>query len=375
MKKTNWKSIIGWGVATLVVVGVICGNIYQQREQDTGKRNLYALLPLTGVIAQPGQDYKQAMEVSYKNLKDPKINIVYLDSQFQPTQAVTTLQQATLNDKHPLVLAWTLAIASAVIPQVGDKGFIFSGSTVEYEALKKNNNYERLSTTSTEGVRLIVDYLAKHHKKVAIVHSNDVYGHANKDAFIKYIKNYPLEYIVMDFENKSLSMRDLAYKLLTKDPDIDAIFVSAPASHGFLEFFKELKAQEFKGEVLADIAFSQKFVFDALGDITEDIVFVTLEPQLTTPRTQTAQKFRDLAFNSGLYPSFTSIEAYDMITLINYMVSNNIPLNQESFLEMKEFNGAAGKIIFSDRGDAIYPFILATFKEGKIIPVESEVVQ
>jgi len=370
MKKINWKNIIGWGLAALVVISIIGGNIYQQKQLDTGKRNLYALLPLTGVIAQPRQDYKKAMEVSYKNLKNPAINILYIDSQFQPTQAVTALQHAILNDEHPLVLAWTLAIASAVIPQVGDRGFIFSGSTVEYDALKKNNNYERLSTTSTEGVRLIVDYLAKKHKKVAIVHSNDVYGHANKDAFIKHIKNYPMEYVVMDFENKSLSMRDLVYKLLAQNPDIDAIFMSAPASHAFLEFFKELKTQEFKGEVLADIAFSQKFVFDALGDITEGIVFVTLEPQLENPRNPQAKAFRDLAFNSGLYPSFTSIEAYDMVTLINHMIANNIPLAQESFLEMKEFDGAAGKIIFSGLGDAVYPFILATFKDGKIIPVE-----
>ncbi|MBP5534164.1 MAG: ABC transporter substrate-binding protein [Alphaproteobacteria bacterium] len=372
MKKVNWKSIVGWGVAALVVVCIIGTNMHQQRQLETGKRNLYALLPLTGVIAQPGQDYKAAMEVSYKNLKNPKINIVYIDSQFQPTQAVTALQQATLDDEHPLVLAWTLAIASAVIPQVGDKGFIFSGSTVEHDDLKKNNNYERLSTTSTKGVQLIVDYLSKNHKKVALVHSNDVYGHANKGAFVKHIQNYPLEYVVMDFENKSLSMRDLVYKLLAKNPDLDAIFISAPASHGFLEFFKELKSQGFKGEVLADIAFSQKFVFDTLGELAEDIVFVTLEPQLTEPRNQKATEFRKLALDNGLYPSFTSIEAYDMVMVINHMIENNIPLTQESFLKMKKFLGAAGEILFTDKGDAVYPFILATIKNGKIIPVENE---
>ena len=107
-----------------------------------------------------------------------------------------------------------------------------------------------------------------------------------------------------------------------------------------------------------------------MEDITEDIVFVTLEPQLENPRNPQAKAFRDLAFNSGLYPSFTSIEAYDMVTLINHMIANNIPLKQESFLKMKEFDGAAGKIIFSGRGDAVYPFILATFKNGKIVPIE-----
>ena len=364
------KKFLGWALAILVVVGVVGYNAYHQQKTDGSKRNLYALLPLTGVIAQPGQDYKAAMEVSYKNLKNPVININYIDSEFQATRAVTALQQTTINDEHPLVLAWTLAIASAVIPQVGDKGFVFSGSTVEYDDLKKNKNYIRLSTTSTEGVRLIVDYLAKKHKKVALVHSNDVYGHANKGAFVKHIQNYPLEYVVMDFENKALSMRDLVYKLLAKNPDIDAIFISAPASHGFLEFFKELKNQGFKGEVLADIAFSQKFVFDALGEIANDIVFVTLEPQLTEPRNQRAKEFRKLALDNGLYPSFTSIEAYDMVTVINHMIENNIPLTQESFLKMKKFLGAAGQIEFPSTGDAVYPFILATIKGDKIVPVE-----
>ena len=74
--KINWKKVIGWGVAALVVIGVVGNNIYQHREQKGDKPviKIGAILPLTGVVAQGGQTYKNLYELKISELsKDSKI--------------------------------------------------------------------------------------------------------------------------------------------------------------------------------------------------------------------------------------------------------------------------------------------------------------
>ena len=44
MAKINWKSIVGWGVAALVVTGIIGGNIYQQHEDNDTLASLFIIL-------------------------------------------------------------------------------------------------------------------------------------------------------------------------------------------------------------------------------------------------------------------------------------------------------------------------------------------
>ena len=38
--KFNWKKVIGWGVATLVVIAVVGTNIYNQQQKDKRSKNL-----------------------------------------------------------------------------------------------------------------------------------------------------------------------------------------------------------------------------------------------------------------------------------------------------------------------------------------------
>ena len=78
------KKILGWAVAILVVVGVVGTNMYQQQQSsNTDKRKVYAALPLTGVLAVAGQDYKKAMDAAYSKINNPKIELVYVDTEFK----------------------------------------------------------------------------------------------------------------------------------------------------------------------------------------------------------------------------------------------------------------------------------------------------
>ena len=56
----NWKKIIGWVLAVAVVVEVVAFNMHQQQSNTTGKRKVYAIVQLTGPIAEAGKHVKAA---------------------------------------------------------------------------------------------------------------------------------------------------------------------------------------------------------------------------------------------------------------------------------------------------------------------------
>ena len=62
MSKLNWKKVIGWGVAALVVIGVVGTNIYQKREQkgDRPIVKIGALYPMSGAAAVYGEAAQKA---------------------------------------------------------------------------------------------------------------------------------------------------------------------------------------------------------------------------------------------------------------------------------------------------------------------------
>lgn len=368
MKKINWKGIIGWGIATLVAGFILYTNI-QQQKVPTDKKNVYILIPLSGPIAQSGNDYQKALTHAYNNLKNPKINLVFLDDEFNPTKAVTMLKQATLNDNNPLVVAWGAIISFATIPAT-KPGFVMAGGTVELDDLKKFDNYHRFSVASGATTELASNYLAKQNKKIGLLYSYDMYGTNGLKVFQNVMQKNNVPFVTMDFEPNTFSIREIATKFLLKNPDVDTIFISATATAPFLKLFQELREQGFKGQIVSDMSFAQKFVLESLGKYAEDVIFVTLEPHLDEPRTPEAQAYRKFALSNGMYPSFSSIEGYDMVNIINDMVEKQIPFSQQSFMDMKKYAGVSGTVLFPSIGNSAYPFILAKVKNGKVIPVE-----
>ena len=109
---------------------------------------------------------------------------------------------------------------------------------------------------------------------------------------------------------------------------------------------------------------------DGLGNDAENIIFLTTEAHLDNPRTKKSIEFKKIVEQNGLYPNFTVSEGFDMLNLIDKMTKENKNFNQSVFTSMKEYDGVSGKLDFTGNGNSEYPFVLATIKDGKIVPVE-----
>ncbi|MBP5343756.1 MAG: hypothetical protein J6Y85_01595, partial [Alphaproteobacteria bacterium] len=105
MKKLNWKSIVGWGIAALVAGFIVYSNMQEQKAlQNSGKKNVYAVLPLTGLSGHIGTEQKAVIELWKKKNPNAPFNIHIIDSETTPMKAITALRQALLDEENPVVI-------------------------------------------------------------------------------------------------------------------------------------------------------------------------------------------------------------------------------------------------------------------------------
>ncbi|MBE6446547.1 MAG: amino acid ABC transporter substrate-binding protein [Alphaproteobacteria bacterium] len=368
MSKLNWKKVIGWAVAALVVIGVVGTNMYnQQQNSDNSKRIVYAVLPLSGQFASYGKDVQKTMDV-YMAQKDFAFQIKYIDSEGNPSKAITALQQATLNDNNPLVISAFSYISTPLAPVVHNKnGFLFGVITASISS--DTNSYQRISGNAADVVKPISDYIAKHPKKTNLIYIQDELSIKELNAIKESIKNSEQTInreMVLDMN--TLDVRNSVVKLLSDKPE--RIILLGQPTPGYLNILRELKAQAYQGEVFTDSALSNPPTIKALGDNMEDIYSPTMTIEADIPQPEKVEKMRIELAKVDL-PVYISVsEAIDTLDLIQYTLENNLPFSQETYTNLKKWNGLSGNIHFPGKGETFVDFyILTQRRNGKFIPV------
>ena len=368
MSKINWKKVIGWGVAALVVIGVVGTNMYRQLQSNSIKRNVYAVLPLSGQFASYGKDVQKTMDM-YLSEKEMPFQIKYIDSEANPTKAVTALQQATLNDPEPIVISAFAFISSALAPIVEQKnGFLFAISTVTIS--NDSHSYQRMSRGAEDIMQVIAPYLKDNYKRVSIVYTQDDYGLKEfnflRDQFAKtgveILSDIPLMMNQTDVRNEVVKLKSVPS---------DAVIVLGMTTQGYINMIRELKLQEYQGQVIADSGLTNPPVMKGVGELAEGVILSAMTAEVDMPQPEKVQKLKEKIAKNNIPMYFIVLEAVDTLDLIKYVLDNKLPFSQDTFAKIREWDGVGGKMIFTGNGDAqAFSYVMAKIKEGKIIPVE-----
>ena len=131
-----------------------------------------------------------------------------------------------------------------------------------------------------------------------------------------------------------------------------------------------MKTQGFSGEIIGDITFNQPVVLKNLAEGIDNITFLGLDSFLEKPQTKEGKAFRELFALHGIEASTAHAEGYDTALLLDTILSKDIPLTQDAFLNIEKLNGVSGPIYFNEAGYSTFSYILTKFKDGKIVPVE-----
>jgi len=367
MRKLNWKSIVGWAVAIAVIFGIIGYNGYQQKKKsETGRQNVYAVLPLSGVGASVGADIKKVIDLFISENKDVAFDVTYIDSELNPMKTVSALQQALLFDEKPIAITVTTAISNVTVPVITRKhGMTFPISTASLPSATKEDNFQRVSYSYENATKDVADYFAKRYSKIAVIYSDNEYGIGALNAFKKaYEKGNNRIIFEQSFSVKDLSVRTEILKVLDKNPE--AIFVVGTYSAAYKNVLNGLKQYEYKGAIGTEVTLGIPGAYTDLTDPT-GIIFPVPDFALNEPRTEQGKKLRAFFQKNNIPLYYLMNETVNALTAIQTMLAKEYPMNAETFAnKIKDIND----VHFLPDGDCLYDFVLATFKDGKIVPVE-----
>ena len=359
-KKTVWWLLSG--IVLLTVIWILFSN---SQSDSTGKRRIYMLLPLTGAISEEGKSIKKAVDVYMRTEKNLPFEVVYVDSESSPSKAISSLTQAIRNDSSPTIVSFALFISNSIAPVVQKQnGFTLSMGTIESEALEKLDSIQRISHGALDSTVPVAEYAADRYKKIAVIYSNEDYGFHGKEVFKKTVsRNKDVAINEFSYTPDSGNVREIVMKAIAANTD--GIFVVGLPSTAYINIFKELRRQNYPGDILVDMAFASPFVYNTLGKDADKIITPCFDSELVSPRTKNGREFKQFCAAHGIPANFLTVQTFDTMNIIKYAFENHHALTRDWFLTLKHWDGVAGNLEFLDKGNCKYSCPLAVFRDGK----------
>lgn len=364
-KKVFWILFVA-----LCVMTIIC--LWNRNEyKENGHRKVYAVLPLTGSFGVAGKTIQSACAVCEH--KQP-FDLIYVDSESSSAKALTAVNQATINEQDPIIIAGATFASTAIISAYNehDKGFVFATITPNVSTLDGKKNFQRVSYGSDDVVTPIIKSIFESEcGHIAVIYEDSEHGNILKKSLEKRLieQNKTKLADLVAYSPAANNMKDVVAKVNLLS--IDAVIVFGGPSLAYVNIFKELKETfKFKGLIYADISFGNEFVYASLGDSANGIRFVCHDSDLSEPLTEKGRKFRTHCINHKIPTNYISVQIFDVIGLIDYMIEHEIPFTQSGLAQIGTYQGVGGTIKFDGKGGCYYHMILASFNNGMLNPVK-----
>ena len=335
--------------------------------QDKSKKVL-VVLPLTGPAASWGEHFKRGVDMFGRTHPDRHIDIQVIDSQGNPANAISAVQQASLSRK-PYAIVSTLSSITVPLKEWTQPEHIFLVASVITDKILQNPTLvQRVYPSVANNAGPLAKYAKSKYNRVAILYSNEELGLAVRRTFEqKYLGDNRTIALADGYALKETEVRTLVMKFIQVRPDAILVTGIGPA---FWAIIRELKAQAYTGQILSDASFADPVQIDKLGEAAEKIIFVGSETELTEPRTEAAKNFNiefEKAF--GMPVNYTGVTVYESLSMLEKLSVTTNELTNVSFPSLGDWVGIPGTIRFLQGGDCDYPWFLIQRVNGKNVPI------
>ena len=370
MKKI-WIPII---VVLIIIVAVAV--FYKPVPKGTIK--IGAILPLTGKVASPGQDLKNALDLASSDINKNKnlIELIYEDDQCDAQKAVeaynslvnangvkiivgalcspSTLAIAPLAEKDKVILI-TPASAAESISNAGD--FIFRNHTKDSDEARALANF----------------ILKKGYKNLAIMYSiSNESTIQRKGYFSKYLQEGGgAVKIEVPFSDDQRDFATELTKIKSKEKEIDAIYLIVPIAAVPARIVKQMAELGIQKQVFGDKSWATSEFLNSVGKLSEGIIYAEAEfNRSTSPEFWDRYKEK---FNKE--PASWAAQGYDSLMILNQIIFNkkcgiDTICIKDGLYKVKNYPGAAGLTSFDANGDAIKIIAIKIIKNGQFVPYE-----
>jgi len=338
---------------------------------------MVAVLPLTGNLAVVGTPKREAMELALEQGKqefpDVQLTISFQDSLGQAKDGVAALNQAISLSKPDFAFVDVTPIVDATLPIIqANKLPTFAGSA-QAGITKRSEFVFRIFPGGDQEIRMLGDYLKRRNPKgVFVVHSNELYGRSVNDL----LKARNQDFTVVGSDEYALSDRDFRTQLTkARDSKAEVIVLLGYGSEYQLILQQAHELGISPSSIVSNLGAVNIGVIKLAPELTEGMTFAGPQFALRTEQNSYAPQARLIAAYRKKYgrdPDFRVAFVYDTIMLLLKALHDqgNPQKASTQLMEIKDYEGASGRLTITANRDALVDLVLARYTNG--VPTKLE---
>ena len=365
----NWKKVIGWGIAALVMGFVICMNILNHQNRLNGRHVILALEAKTGPAGSMAKYSHQGYHMAIEDIKKQYGDIIELlevDTGGSSQRAITEFHKLKGDNMSLLV---ELSSPTKAVSSLLNGSMLTIASPVDVPNIANpQKGIFRIYISADASIPTAVKFIReKGIKNVATFTFDDESGLGFKKKFKATFQQSGGN--VVSEEVFTLSqhdgIREQIYKALKTKPE--AIFI-AGVGPIYAQLFRLLRQQEYQGLIVTTWAMTCPEIYEQLGTIADGVI--VLAPQFQKDLTK---RYEDTNHTKAYYVNVAY--GYDSIMLIAdaylSVQKGKSKTMAEAVKKMKDRHGFSGTFQILPNGDITNNISIYMMKNGKFFPIES----
>lgn len=364
MSKTS-KTILWLIVAIIVIGGIWYGVSRKPTEKETVK--IGVMLPLTGFLANPGQDTKSAIEMAFNDLSVKNdVELIFEDEKCDAMQTLTVYRKLVNIDKVNFIVGpFCGQSAMAILDSLNkDEVIAISPGAPDNELSKERDYFYRTRIPNRAEVQKLVEFLInKNITRVAVYTAKNTFGKSYRDSFMDQFGakggNIVFDDGSMDYQT------DFKTDILKiKETNPEALFLVPASRQQMGIFIKQLKELGINILVLGGSVTEQQDLLDSAGTAADGVIYPYVIPKNMNVVNEYKEKY-------SKNPSMEVLNGYDAFNILYTELKEcNFEKScvKQNLDSLKNFNGVMGTINFDKFGDPEVKLILKTVKNGQFVP-------
>jgi len=367
------------GILTIAAVTVGCGQGSTQtgREEQpkVNEIKIGTILPLTGFAAEHGKDEQQGVDFAIERInaraKETGIKLVAVheDSAGLPKNAVSAMQKLVQVDKVPVVLIGfsSPTLAAAPVADATKTLLVNAGAVSPRLAGAAQYLFNSIVLQDYE-IGILMDYAFKELgiKTIAVIGQNNDLGLGLKDAVVREFHDRLGGKVVATemYEVGATDFRNQLSKIKQHNPD--AIYLASAGKDTAL-IMKQARELKINSQFLGYHAIEMPpDLMQLAGTAANGAIYTTGHGEIK------ADFVSEFERRFGEKPVFTHASYYDATNFVFQAIQRVITKGQpvtgenlrQAMLEIREFEGVAGKVRFRENGTVEGPVAIKRVKDG-----------
>lgn len=351
----NKKIFLSIGVVVIILIVFLLVFSNTKNQEENSGLNVAIVVPLTGAVSEPGQDFMNGLTISKEKLNS-KINLYIQDSQSNAKDGVTAAKSLLDTKNIDIIVSLQSAVVMPILPLADQYNKpLLATLNSQNDFTQKSKNAFRLFPSANQDAGLIADFAnKKEFKKVSIIAVNDEYG----QSMAKYFKEKFKGIIVYEekFEASETDFRTM----LAKTSGSDAIYFLGYNPH-YINFLKQREELGKNITILSNENMVSTYIRSQVGNLFKNL-YATAPPTILS---DSIKDFKDEYYKKyGITPDWMAPYGYDVFLVLDTI--QKIGKKPIDALHQIKVQGLNGSISFDEKGESYPPLVVVEAKNGGV---------